>query len=412
MPLKTLPLTLLCFVASFSWANKYIHFMQNFQVQDYALGGAAVAKGNNTFGLMMNPANLTHLPADYGWDVQLLQLNFAAGESISKFIDDLQDARNTQGSDDAKNLAVIQAIERAKGDNFGYSLQANAFGFAKKIATADNNHPSTAANTSTNNSSTNSGTLGQHWTDNIGFGFLPFVHAEGYLTPHSGFGSAGLVEVNALYYSGIALAFAKDVPLQQKRLSLGLGIKMVQFAGLQQDLTVVQLIDDNLETDLTDKYLSNGSAIVADLGAIYPLLDDDALGAMHVGFAYRNLGGIGETNGIHIPATFDVGLAYFYALSDFNPVDVTLNYYDLFNAYDDANSFTKRLAIGLDLGVFETAFLDLGVQFGMRNTQLSYGAELLFGVLKLGYANYYQELGVYGGQDGERLQQFSLAIAW
>ena len=56
------------------------------------MGGAYVAVGGSADTLFYNPAGLSNLPADNGWEVNLIGLTAAASENVVDFIEGMQDA--------------------------------------------------------------------------------------------------------------------------------------------------------------------------------------------------------------------------------------------------------------------------------------------------------------------------------
>ena len=392
--MKKTTLILACLLMStFSQANKYPHHRMDFQTKDRAKGGISIANAHNAYGMFANPANLTNLR--YGWDVQLLNLSFGFSEAITDFATDLTDATDSNLSDSQQSIEVLKVIDNYLGENFAANAQFSALGIANKFDAPENTTESTT----------------RGLTDDLAFGILPVFSTDVFLSPHSGFGSRGILGVNMLTYGGVAIGASKDVSYQNHDFVIGLGTKLLNYASIDYSLTVAEIVDDDFQDNLQDNHLKQGASTVLDIGLIYEL-NQIPVGDAKLGLSYRNIGGIGDEDSSYIPATLDIGASYTYELTSVNPIELNLNYYDLLNGYDDENSFSKRLAAGADVRLLKLSWLSLGGQLGYAYSQPSFGADLQLLIFAFSYANYYKELGLVGGQDGARIHQFGFSIEW
>ncbi len=349
------------------------------------MGGANIAVGGQATSIFYNTAGIADIPKEYGWEVELLNINVAASENLQDFIDDMDEANDDSKTDAQKTADTLDVTEKYLGKNLHISANVGAISVAKKF-------------------------------DKYAFSIVPLAGFYSNTKTHRGSGSTGILETQGLIYSGFALGVSKDIENQNilgynlTNISLGVGLKSLQYKSIYANLSVSELIDDDLSDYFEDKYTQDGSSTVLDLGAkaeVYP----DVI----AGISIQNMGSIAsESAENEIPMTVNLGVAYKHRFnrSYFNQYQIAFDYVDLFQAYSQDKDFIKRTRLGISGNAFDGWGGTLALQVGLYEGHPTYGIDLRASVLKLSYTRYTEEIGAYSGQDKDIRHMFQLSLGW
>ena len=235
---------------------------------------------------------------------------------------------------------------------------------------------------------------------------------------HRGSGSDGIFETNTLVYTGVALGVAKKIPDQFilgyniSDISLGVGLKSIKYKSISAKLSVSELLDnkDDLGDYLDDTYSKEDSSTALDLGIKAKVYDD-----ITAGISIQNIGAIAKgVDNLEIPMTLNVGLAYTKRFDSvfLNSMQVGVDYIDIFRGYKQDNSFIKRTRIGASASLVEGWLGNFALQAGLYQGHPSFGVDLSFGILKLAYTKYTEEIGAYSGQDKDERHMLQVSLGW
>jgi hypothetical protein len=349
------------------------------------MGGANIAVGGQATSLFYNTAGIADIPKEYGWEVDILNMNFTASQNIQDFMDDMDDANDDSKTDSQKTSDTLDVTEDYLGKNLHISANIGIASVAKKF-------------------------------DEYAFSIVPIAGFYTNIKTHRGSGSEGILETQGLVYSGFALGVSKDMPDQNflgydiKQISLGVGLKSLQYKSIYANLSVSELIDDDLSDYFEDKYTKDGSSTVLDLGAKAEVYPD-----VTAGVSIQNIGSIAsEIKTNEIPTTVSLGVAYKHRFNRtyFNQYQVAFDYIDLFQAYSQDNDFIKRTRLGISGNAFDGWGGTLALQAGLYEGHPTYGIDFRATVVKLSYTTYTEEVGAYSGQDKDTRHMFQLSFGW
>ena len=341
------------------------------------MGGANIAVGGQSTSLFYNTAGIADIPKEYGWEVDILNMNFTASQNIQDFMDDMDEA-------DDDDQEVIAVTKKYLGKNLNISTTVGIANVAKKF-------------------------------DEYAFSIVPIAGMNLNIKTHNE-AANGILETQGLVYSGFALGVSKDMPDQNflgydiKQISLGVGLKSLQYKSIYANLSVSELIDDDLSDYFEDKYTKDGSSTVLDLGAKAEVYPD-----VTAGVSIQNIGSIAsEIKTNEIPTTVSLGVAYKHRFNRtyFNQYQVAFDYIDLFQAYSQDNDFIKRTRLGISGNAFDGWGGTLALQAGLYQGHPTYGIDFRATVVKLSYTTYTEEVGAYSGQDKDTRHMFQLSFGW
>ena len=349
------------------------------------MGGANIAVGGQATSIFYNTAGIADIPKEYGWEVDILNMNFTASQNIQDFADEMDEA-NADGKTDAQKTSdTLDVTEKYLGKNLNISTNIAAISVAKKF-------------------------------DKYAFSLVPISGVNLNIKTHRGSGSQGILETQGLAYGGVALGISKDIENQNifgynlTNISLGVGIKSLQYKSIYANLSVAELIDDDLSDYFEDKYTQDGSSTVLDLGAKAEVYEN-----VTAGISIQNMGSIAsESAQNEIPMTVGLGVAYKqrFNRSYFNQYQVAFDYVDLFQAYSQDKDFIKRTRLGISGNVFDGWGGTLAIQAGFYEGHPSYGIDFRATMIKLAYTTYSEEIGAYSGQDKDTRHMFQLSLGW
>lgn len=348
------------------------------------MGGAYVAVGGRTDTLFYNPAGLGYMPVDKGWEVNILGLTGEFGKKPLDFAEDMQDAFDTGDvdgdgeSDDDELRAVNNVLANYMGDNLHLRL-SEFVSLGKKTGPVA-----------------------------FAFGGLMTLRLDG--MTHQGFGSNGLLEVNAdAHYGGIGgLSYEMS-----RGLYIGASMKYLYREALIHTFTAREIIEnqDNLEEYIIDDLRKSDSAIGFDTGVIYNIYGLSSL-YPSVGLSIMNIGDMDFGDAGDIPMTVNIGFAVRPEIPVFHSLIIGLDYADLLNNYDQDDDIGKRLRFGGELQLFDKRLISMAVRAGIYQGYPSFGTDIRLLIFELSYVTYAEEVGAYAGQDEDRRHIVMLNAGW
>ncbi len=381
---NTFKILLATFVASsFIYASSFEYATLYKDQKLMGAGGASVAHGGNIGSLMSNPAGLSKIPQKYGWEITAFGLNIEASKDFKDFYDEFEDIDDDLSSNE-KTAEVLKILEKNLGENFHIGLTMPFASVAKSF-------------------------------EKYSFGVMPLVGTQLNLMPHRGNGVDGLLEANGIAYGGIALGLSRtlddlDIPDLVADINVGAGLKIFKYKTLDKALTTAEIVDNKDEPgDYFEEISSEGTSIALDIG-----VQADVYKGVNAGFSLMNIGGIGDSKGVEIPMTANIGAAYVLDIADrfyFNKVTFSSDFVDMFYAHDD-DSFIKRTRFGADASIIEHPYGGINAQLGLYQGSPTFGISLRAFALNLGYTYYKEQTGPNTGDRDDARHMFSYSIAW
>lgn len=348
------------------------------------MGGAYTAIGGRVDSLFYNPAGLINIPRDKGWEVNLINISAEYGKNSKNFLNDMQDATDTgdlnnDGSTDDDQLrAVNDVLAKYRGENL---------------------HLRVADFTS----------IGKSY-DRWAFGLGGIASGRIDAIPHQGFGTDGILEVNAdVTYGGLG-GFSFGVT---ENFFVGLSVKSLHRESLIHNFTARELVDhqNDLDDYIKDDLRQSGDAVSGDAGMIWKLAPGSPL-RPSIGISVMNIGDLNFDRAGKVPQTVNAGIAVNPAIPVFRSLIVGLDYVDILNNYTQDKDTAKRLRYGAELQLFDIWPVELALRAGMYESYPTFGADLRLLFITASYAMYTEEVGAYAGQDKDKRQLLTLNIGW
>jgi hypothetical protein len=358
------------------------------------MGGAYTAVGGRVDSLFYNPAGLINIPQDKGWEVNLINLSVEVGKNMADlkkliqkkdcgdntFCKDMQDAldQDKHPSDADQLQAVNNVLANYRGKNM---------------------HMRIADFTS----------IGKSY-DRWAFGLGGIASGRLDAMSHEGFGSNGLLEVNADTFTGgiggASIGFTNNV-------FGGIAIKSLHRESLIHDFTARELVDH--QSDLND-YIQkdlkvSGDGIGFDAGLIWKFAPESRL-KPSFGASILNVGDMKFGNAGKLPQTVNTGIAINPTIPVFRSLTVAVDYIDVLNNYKQDKDMSKRLRYGAELQLFDKLPVEMSLRAGMYEGTPTFGADLRLLIFSLSYVMYTEQLGAYPGQDKDKRQLVTLDIGW
>src|SRR5574341_574713 len=340
------------------------------------MGGAYTAIGGRVDSLFYNPAGLINIPRDKGWEVNLINISAEYGKNSKNFLNDMQDATDTgdlnnDGSTDDDQLrAVNDVLAKYRGENL--HLRVADF--------------------------TSIGKSYDRWAFGLGgiaSGRIDAIH-------HKGFGTDGILEVNAdVMYGGLG-GFSFGVT---ENFFVGLSVKSLHRESLIHNFTARELVDhqNDLDDYIKDDLRQSGDAVSGDAGMILKLAPGSPL-RPSIGISVMNIGDLNFDRAGKVPQTVNAGIAVNPAIPVFRSLIVGLDYVDILNNYTQDKDTAKRLRYGAELQLFDIWPVELALRAGMYESYPTFGADLRLLFITASYAMYTEEVGAYAGQDKDKRQ--------
>lgn len=379
---KTLALSLALSTSLFASTYEYPQIFKDTRIM--GMGGANIAVGGQTSSLFYNTAGISDIPKEYGWEVDLFNFNIAVGSNVKDFADEMDTATST-GTDAEKTAATLDVTEKYLGKNLHISTNMALLSVGKKF-------------------------------DKYAFAMMPISGVNINAKTHRGSGASGIFEINGLAYSGIALGLSRDMDDQKifgvdlQKLSVGVGVKAIKYKTINANLSVSELIDDNINDYFEERYTKDGSSTVMDLGVKAELFEN-----FTAGISLQNIGSIAkESTTSEIPMTLGLGVAYKHRFdrSYFNQYQIAIDYIDLLQGYSQDKDIIKRTRVGISGNVFDGWLGTLGMQAGLYQGHPTFGLDLRMTFLKLAYTSYSEEIGAYSGQDSDQRNMLQVSVGW
>jgi hypothetical protein len=354
------------------------------------MGGAYTAVGGRVDTLFYNPAGLSNIPRDKGWEINgfplvvPLNLSVETNQNGLDFAKDIQDALDTEDlngdgdSNDDQLRAANDVLAKFRGENL-------------HLRVAD--FPSI-------------GKSNDGWA--FGVGGLGSVRFDG--IAHQGFGEEGLLEVNADVLYGALAGFSKNV---SANVVAGLSLKYLHRISLIHNFTARELVEqqDDLGDFVTNELKKEGNALGADVGVLWMFAPDSAL-KPSLGVSVMNAGDLNFGNAGRIPQSVNLGVSINPSLSWSRSLIVGADYIDVLNNFKQDKDLPKRLRFGAELQLFDINPVELALRAGMYQGAPTAGFDLRLLVFTFSYAMYTEELGAYPGQDSDKRQLLTFNVGW
>lgn len=346
------------------------------------MGGVGIAVGGQFDSVFQNPAGLAYMPAD-NWEVNLLRLNAGYGENTKTFVEDIDDAFNVGDlnmdgqTDDDELTAVNDVLNKYMGQNLHMEL-SDLTSMAR-------------------------GGDAISW----GFGALGSFRLD--LTPHSGAGGEGFLEMSSVVDYGAILGMAFN---GRDNIKLGFSLKFINREGVDHNFSLREVVEheDDLEDYFTDELLRESSAFAIDAGIIYEFSGVRLNPA--VGVSLLNIGDLDFADAGSVPMTLNVGVSARTKVPVVGDIVMGLDVVDITGEFDEDSDFGKRMRLGAEASVINNTFLTLAMRAGLYQGYTTFGLDLRLTALELSYNTYAEEVGTYAGQDPDRRHIITLAICW
>jgi len=347
------------------------------------MGGAYTAVGGSINALFYNPAGLSNIKREAGFEVTLLKFGGSLSSNFFDFANDLQDVLDIDNETE-QLTAFNDLILKYLGENFHLDLQGLALGVAKN-------------------------------NEKLAFGFTLVGSIQANFATHQGAGTDGLLEVHQKAYAGaiagVSYKFLED------RLKAGLGVKAFYAESLDHTFTTSEILDhqDDLDTYIEDNYLKDGTAISFDVGFIYDVAPDNYFNPQ-VGLSVLNIGDLDFGEAGKIPMSVNLGFAlrpkfegfhgfFKEPVFAFDVVDVTQN-----NGVDE--DWGKRIRVGGEIKVWDNKWTTWVLRGGLYQGYPTFGTDFRLGLINFQFATYAEEVGAYAGQKEDRRYMASVSLEW
>ncbi len=379
--IKALTLVLVMSGASMGANLEYPYIYKDPSVM--GMGGAYTAVGGSVNSLFYNPAGLSDVNGDAGFEVTLLKVTGATSSKTVDFVNDFSDVMDID-NDTEQTKALNDLILKYMGDNFHLDVQSLFLGVVKS-------------------------------TENFGFGFTVVSSAQANFATHQGAGTDGLVEVDAKAYGGVIGGFSKN--FIDGKLKAGIGVKYLFAESVEHNFSTTEILDntDNFTDYVNDNYVNSGSGVGFDIGFEYVPLEGSFWNPQF-GISVLNVGDLklGDAGTIPMSVNFGVALKpefegikgfFKYPVVALDIVDVTKN-----NGVDD--DWGKRIRAGAKINIWDNRFTTFAVATGLYQGYPTFGVDFRLGVFALQFASYTEEVGAYAGQDEDRRYTGSVSVEW
>ncbi len=372
-------------------------------------GGAMVAVGGSVTSVFYNPAGLVFMNQNEGFEVRILDTALTVSKKDIDFAKDIKDALNSANTNSQKIQNVSNVFNDYLGDTLYLETNLIPFSIAKK-------HSSFA------------------------WGFGIFTHADASGIVHQGFGTSGVISVNAFGDTGVFFGcsfpfiktinhFAKSESLKkmENTLWIGLDVKVAWVGGFYHDVLPVEIVNYIDNGTYWKDLLYKGIVVTGDAGFIFKPYPNSFWNPS-IGFSILNINPVkgknknGETKTL-IPRTYNLGFAVHPKISSLFEEDSYANEHflkdaviafdirDLSKAYPGSD-WGKRLYLGGSIKLFKSRPFSLGISSGFYQGYPSYGVSMTFLILRADFVYYTEELGNYAGQKPDKRYFLSLSIRW
>jgi opacity protein-like surface antigen len=348
------------------------------------MGGAYVAVGGRTDTLFYNPAGLSAMPQDKGWEVNLLGITAEYSRNAKDFVKDLGDALDTQDTNGSGSSSdeELQAVNNVLAKYRGKDLHARVADFTS---------------------------IGKSY-DRFAFGIGGIANARIDALAHQGFGADGFLEVNAdATYGGIAGASYALTP----NIAAGLAIKVLHRETLIHNFSEREFVDnqDKLDDYIQKDLRKGGDAVGVDAGIFWKFAPISPFKPT-LGLSVLNIGNLTFGKAGKIPQSVNIGVSVNPTIPLFRSLTVAADYIDILNNFDQDKDVSKRLRYGAEIQLFDVWPAEMAVRAGMYEGYPTVGADLRLFIFMLSYTMYTEEIGAYAGQDKDKRQLLMVNIGW
>lgn len=373
-----------------------------------SMGGANTAVGGYSTSLFSNPAGLTRIKKNHGFEVELLGLGASASENYRTFSKDLQDALDIE--DDTEQF---QEITKLIDKNSGINYHADV-----------SNYSSLSKN-------------GDLFAWSVGF----LTAVDNNFMAHDNFGTPeeGVLTIEGRAYSGLVAGIAKAFKVPGGQLDVGLGVKYFYNASLQKRLKISELM--NMSDTFVDDNLNEARAGAVDFGLNYRVFRDSMFPTSFA-VSLLNIGGLNFDTKENLilddnvsndsapygnnPMTLNFGVAVSPNVSWASHLIVSADYVDALNAntYTLSNltgsqeyvedDFMKRFRMGVSYGVIDRSWVMLTLNAGLYQSSYTAGLDAQLSIVKLSIATYAEEVGLSDKETSvqDRRLMVNLGIGW
>ncbi len=357
------------------------------------MGGANVAVGAYSTAVFSNPAGLANIKKEHGFVFDLLNVGVSATAEVQQFIDDM-DSVDTSAADGGASdmLAVLQQYNgqpfHLGVDNYT-SLSKNSDGIAWSI------------------------------------GILAATDAN-YMS-HTNGGTDVLV-TSSRGYGGAVVGFAKPYETEFGRLDIGISAKYISLQSYEGGLTINDLLSDDVQATLQNKFEKKATGFGVDLGVNYhPWVDSYWHPA--IGFSVMDIGTM-DMDGIYggQPTTLNIGFSITPELPILDKFVLAVDYVDLLEAnklrlYDtssdpvtwvdyDVSDPMKKLRLGVQAGVLDTWLLSLALSGGLYQGAYTAGVNMELFIFKINATTYQEDIGTADNSVADRRYMAQIGIGW
>jgi hypothetical protein len=342
------------------------------------MGGAYTAVGGRVDSLFYNPAGLSNIPQDKGWEVNLINVSAEYSKNAENFLKDMQDALDVPEENGQQQQAVNNVLAKYTGKEL---------------------HLRVADFTS----------IGKSY-DRWAFGVGGIGNGRIDAIPHQGFGSDGFLEVNAdAIYGGIG---GFSMGLTENFIG-GISAKYLHRETLIHNFTALDFVNnqDNLSDYIQKDLRQSGNALGFDAGVMWKFAPDSPL-KPSLGVSVMNIGDLDFGQAGKIPQTVNTGIAINPTISMFRSLTVAVDYIDVLNNFKQDKDMGKRLRYGAELQLFDIWPAEMALRAGMYEGSPTLGADLRLLVFTFSYVMYTEEIGAYTGQDKDKRQLLTVDIGW
>ncbi len=348
------------------------------------MGGAYTAVGGRVDTLFYNPAGLTNIPQDKGWEVNLVHLSAEVGKNTLDFADDL-DAALTTGDLNSNGSATDDQV-----------LAVNDL----LLANQGRNMHLRAANLTS---------IGRSY-DSFAFGLGAFASGRLDATPRLDAGPLAELEISADATWGVVTGFS--LPLGDG-LYAGASLKALHRESLAHIFTADDLVNNQEDLDgyITNELRREGDALGWDAGLLWKFAVNSwwrpAAGVSVMNIGDLDFGGAGT-----IPMTVNAGVSVNPRIPVFRSLLLGADLVDITKEFEQDRDLAKRLRYGAELQLFDRMLLELALRAGMYQGYPTFGAELRTLILSVSYAMYGEEIGASAGQDRDQRHLLTLNLGW
>jgi hypothetical protein len=383
--MKKLIITAIIF-SSFVFSANYENSMLFKNERSLGMGGTGVATGGKAPLVFLNPAGLSKMATDGGIDFSLLDVNLGANDAIAK--------KYLAGEIDTNDMPAL--IAAVLGENI--NLDLNSYNYlAAKIGMV---------------------------TASVGI----FESSNTNMQIHSGFGPAGLLELDTKTYLGANLSSSFSVA---NSVHLGIGAKYIVSHARNKVLGLGDVMasdfTDTLITDITPtiQTVKDSAGATLDFGAIYDLDDirrvsgsrllNRLLDATNpsIGVSVLNIGGYLTSSDVaYIPQTINTGVTLRPYCTWFRELVVSAELHDILNGYDinKSRGIYGQFRAGFEGYLIKNILMDLSLRGGWLNGAYSAGVNTRIAFLHIGATTYVEEMGGYIGQAPDRRYLINLGV--